>query len=104
LKTIQTCRNNGGSLPLEQSFYKVEPKNLVMSTFKKAEDKESYIMRLYNPTGECIEGEISLYANIKEAYLVNMNEEVLKELDVANQHSVHIKVESNKIVTIEFVL
>lgn len=104
LKIIQTCRNKGGILPLEQSFYKVEPKNLIMTTFKKAEDRDSYIMRLYNPTGDIIEGEICLYTDIKKANLVNLNEQVLKKLDVVNQHSVHIKVENNKIVTIEFIV
>ncbi|MBZ9686024.1 glycosyl hydrolase-related protein [Clostridium estertheticum] len=103
IKLIQTSRNEGGELPLECSFFSIDNEALVLSTFKKAEDSDAFILRVFNPSERTIEGRVNIYASIKEAHLVNLNEERLEALVVENNHTVKIIAEPNKIVTIEMV-
>lgn len=75
-----------------------------MSAFKKAEERNSFTLRLFNPADYAVEGRISIFAKIKEAYLNNMNEERLEVLTVNSSNGVDIKAASNEILTIEFVI
>lgn len=101
LKPVQTGRNSKGRLPLEHSFYSIEPANLIMSAFKKAEDRESTVLRVFNPTGKAIEGSISFHSGIKAAYLTNMNEERISSLSPAASNRLDVKVGANEILTVE---
>jgi len=93
----------GGELPKELSFVSVEPKEISLSTLKKAEKSDSLILRLFNPTEKEIEGEIKTFKDIKEAWITNLNEERREQLKV-NDKSVKVKFGHKKIVTIEIVL
>ncbi len=104
LRPIQTNKSEGGDLPLEHSFYSLEPSNLVMSSFKKAEDRDSYILRLFNPTGTKIDGKFSIHAAIKEAFTTDLDENRLEEVVVISDRDIELDIEGNKIVTIEVVL
>lgn len=90
-----------GGLPQEYSFFSIEPENLVLSAFKKSEDRDSYIMRLFNPTGKKIRGGIKFAVELKEAYLTNLNEERARKLQVEKNNRIGIEAGSNKIITIE---
>lgn len=103
VRLIQTSRNEG-TLPLEQGFLSIEPGNLVMSAFKKAEDRDSFILRAFNPTDGLLAGKVWFYGDIKEAYLTDLNENRIRELKVEDGHAVHIEAESCKIVTVEIAL
>lgn len=103
VKMFQISSNHQGSLPLEMSFFSIEPSNLVLSALKKAEDRNSIILRLFNPTDCSIEGQVKTHAIINEAYLTNLNEERTDSISVFEEHSIKIKADSNKIVTIELV-
>lgn len=103
LKPVQTCKHQGGDLPLQQSFFSVEPSELILSTFKKAEDRDSFILRLFNPADETIEGSIKVYAKIIEAYYTDLNEQRLENLPVIGQHSFAVKAKGNQIITLEIV-
>ncbi len=72
-------------------------KSLVLSALKKAEDRDSVIVRLYNPTEKEVSSMINLMKQPKCAYITNMNEERLSELDLSKP----IKVLKQKIITIE---
>ncbi|MBC7960859.1 MAG: alpha-mannosidase [Vallitaleaceae bacterium] len=101
LKLVQTGKHEGGKLPPENSFFAIEPQSLVMSTFKASEDRDSYILRLFNPTHEKVEGTIRLFAPIKAAYFTNLNEERMDESVEFDAHAIFVVAESNKILTIE---
>ncbi|MBC7958636.1 MAG: alpha-mannosidase [Vallitaleaceae bacterium] len=103
LKPIQTSKHKG-SLPLEQGFITVKPEELVVTAIKKAEDRESYIVRLFNPTEATLMGSIEVVSAIKEAFMTNLNEKRLEALSVKDAHKIELEVMSNKIVTVEFVL
>ena len=95
---MQTAAHSFGSVKPNTSLYKIESKDLVMSAFKKAEDRDTLIMRLFNPTDREISSLISLYKAPKKAYFTNMNEERQEEFDISKP----IKVAKHKIVTMEF--
>ena len=93
----------GGKLPKELSFISVEPKEIQLSSLKKAERSDSLILRLFNPTNMEIEGVIKTFKEIKEAWITNMNEERREQLEVKG-NSVKVKFGHKKIVTVEIVL
>jgi alpha-mannosidase len=42
---------HGGSLPAARSFVRIEPANLVLTTVKKAEDSNAWVLQWYDATG-----------------------------------------------------
>ena len=101
-KIVQTSRNKG-IMPLEHSFLSIKPSNLILSALKRSEDRNSYILRVFNPTGDKVHGNIAIFAGIKEAYITDLNEDRLESLAVEQEHSITIEVGGNKIVTLEFI-
>ena len=93
--------NQTGMLPPEASFYSVEPANLVVSAFKQAQDRETCILRVFNPTGETIKGKIRLKASLKGAYLTDLNETRMSPLELVDESTVAVDAVPGKIVTVE---
>ncbi len=93
----------GGELPKEMSFVSVEPKEISLSTLKRAEKSDSLVLRLFNPTEKEVEGTIKTFKDVKEAWITNMNEERREQLQVKG-NSVNVKFGHKKIITIEIVL
>ena len=92
----------GGELPKEMSFVSVEPKEISLSTMKRAEKRDSLILRLFNPTEKEVVGKVNFHKDIKEAWLTNMNEERRDEIKFEN-NSIVVNFGAKKIVTIEIV-
>ena len=91
-----------GDLSGEQSFITIESAELIVTAIKKAEDRDSLIVRFFNISSEDVhEARISV-AKITSARLVNLNEEPGNELIVEPEGAVRIDVPSKKMVTIEF--
>ncbi|MDD3402071.1 MAG: glycoside hydrolase family 38 C-terminal domain-containing protein [Hespellia sp.] len=95
-----------GELPEEQSFLRIEDRNLQLSAWKKCEDRESLILRVYNPTGQAIRTEISVtvpgMAPV-QVYLCNMNEERMEDTVTQTADGWIAEAESNEIQTYEIV-
>ena len=100
--TFQVSANphSKGDLPASASFFAVEPAGLVLSCFKKAEDRDSYIVRLFNPTAKTVTGTVRVPATVKKAWLTNLDERRLKPL-VCRNGTVKVTAGTNKIVTME---
>lgn len=101
LRLAQTGRHPG-YLPVRHSLFTIEPANLVLSALKKAEDRPTCILRLFNPTSETLNGELTFATPVAWARLTNLNEEPLDELPVHDRHQLRCPVQAAKIVTIEF--
>jgi len=67
---------NRGDLPGEYSFMEIKGNNLILSAFKKAEDSDAIVLRVFNPSERNLQGEVKFYKKIKTAHFINMNEEV----------------------------
>ncbi len=93
-----------GTLPKELSFVELSGKNLQMTAFKRAEDKEdTYVVRIFNPTDETVSGALKTYKPMTGAWLTNMNEE-RRETLTPSGNEITLEVGKKKIVTIEFAL
>lgn len=70
---------NQSTKPFESTSLLTFSENLILSCFKRAEDKENvYILRLFNPTGKNVNScRLSLNFKYKKAYFLNLNEEQL---------------------------
>lgn len=64
-----------GSLPYRFSFVEVKPENLILVVFKKAEDSNEIILRLFETKGERTKGVITLYKIPSAVKMVNLLEE-----------------------------
>jgi mannosylglycerate hydrolase len=96
----QISMNRGGDLPTTASHYAVDNDALILSSVKKAEDRESVILRLFNPTEETVEGAVRFGLPVTGAWRTNLIEERGEELDIADG-TVRLSVPKGKIVTIE---
>ena len=91
-----------GELPQECSFVTISEPRVAFSALKKAERDNAVILRVYNPTGELLEGvRIGFTAGCKAARLVNLNEETIEPLAM-EEGAVTMDIGPKKIVTIAF--
>ena len=63
------------SLPDKMDFISISAGNVVVSTFKKAEDDESLILRVYDIEGRDAEARLNLFFPVKSLETVNIIEE-----------------------------
>ena len=92
----QLSGGSNGDVKPNTGFVKLDSR-LVMSSLKKAEDRDTVIMRFYNPTEESVTSLIDIIRKPSAAYVTNLNEERIRMLDM----NLPITVEKQKIVTIE---
>ncbi len=91
-----------GWLPAGQgSLYAIEDPQVRFAAFKKAEDRETVVMRLYNPTDREQKTNLRFAAKIARAWLTDLNEERQSELRSADPHTVSVPLAPQKIVTVE---
>lgn len=94
------------SLPPEQGFLKVSDRNLQVSAFKKAEDRDSLILRVYNPTGQLVRAKVEINvpgAEVRQAVVCDMNEERTAEAQTVENGCFEASVAVNEIRTFELV-
>jgi len=94
---------HGGDLPKSLSFMSLEPAALALSAFKKAERSDSLVLRVYNPTSGDLEGRVSFWKEIEEAWLTNLNEERRQQLQPRGS-DLPLTVPAKKIMTLELVV
>ncbi|MCU0771121.1 MAG: glycosyl hydrolase-related protein [Verrucomicrobia bacterium] len=97
---VQTSPH-AGSLPHRLAFLEVQPDGVVVTALKQAEDRDSFILRLFNPGGASVTAVLRLTVPIREAFLTNLNEDRLEPLAVQDGCTVGTPVGPNKIVTLE---
>jgi alpha-mannosidase len=77
------ARMPGGTAPLRRSFARVEGDGAaVLSALKKADDRNSVIVRVFNPGAEDAEAAIGVGGQVTRAFAVNFLEERQQELTV----------------------
>ncbi|MBR3300812.1 MAG: alpha-mannosidase, partial [Clostridia bacterium] len=97
---MQTAAHKHGSIKPGESFYSLNNGKLIMSAFKKAEDRDTLIFRLFNPTDKTQKTELSFLKDIKKAYIINLNEERQGEIAVKDG-GISLSAGKSKIVTVE---
>lgn len=91
---------NGGKLPPHASLFAVEAPDFVVSCLKKSAERESCILRLFNPTAAARTGRIRLPETITGAWLTNLDEQRSAAIAVTD-HSITVTAGPRQILTIE---
>ena len=91
-----------GTLPMQASFYQLEAAEIMLSAIKKAQSRDSLVLRLYNPTAREINTTLSSLLPINAAFLLTLNEERVQEIAHANQQ-LKLTFPAKTILTVEIV-
>lgn len=84
LEQIFTKRPRNGDLPASDSFMQIDNDNVVVINFKKAENENGYILRVWNMSDETEKVKVSFnLMPIKSANLTNLAEE---DMDINLEH------------------
>ncbi len=98
---VQT-RKHDGKLPAGQSsLFEITNRSVRFSTLKKAENRETFIARIYNPTAEVQKTNIVFCAPIESAWQTNLNEERLEQIS-HSKNMIEIAIRPYQIMTVEF--
>ncbi len=95
---------HGGDLPMQMSFLQVTPSELVVTAIKKAEDRDSIIVRFFNIRDKQVHDACIKTQGTISARTTNLNEEPGRELLMDADGVVKLDVLARKIATIEFTL
>lgn len=76
---------HAGALPPAHSFVSIEPKQVVLAALKKAEDDESWIVRVYESAGSAVNANITLPFAASSVSEVNLIEWDDKPLPLSGQ-------------------
>ena len=71
-----------------------------MTAFKKGEDRDTAILRLFNTTGEAVTLTVELSPIFKSAKLTNLNEEPYADAEITDG-KITLDIGAKKIVTLE---
>lgn len=99
LEPCQFGRQSGKFAP-QHSFLQLEGKGLVLSSVKKAEDRDSVVVRLYNPTPHEVTGRLATTLDCHGARLVRMDESGGTPL-LFKKGAAELTVPAGKIYTVE---
>ncbi len=87
----------------QRSFIKIEPDSLLATAVKAAERSDSIIVRFFNTTEQPVSSGSLWVAGVKRAYRVNLNEERLNELPLADG-KIALNAGPKEIITVEIEL
>ncbi len=101
LRPVETNAHKGTLNSNQLSFFEITNSILRFSALKKAEDRDTFIVRIYNPTSQTQKGKLIFFKPIQKAWITNLNEEQEQELKIVKDNEVDFTVASYKIITIE---
>jgi mannosylglycerate hydrolase len=99
----QLAGGANGTLPPVCSFVSISNPSVILSAFKKAEDSDGLILRLFNPTKITQKTTVRFGLPPRAAYICNLNEETGTGIDFKNKE-LSLEIAQNKIVTIKLVM
>ena len=92
--------NSSGDLPSEFSFLKIHPNNILLSAFKKAEDSDELIIRVYETKGEETIAEMELFTGINKLKLVDLLEREEEDLPFS-ENKIILYIKPFEIITLK---
>jgi len=99
---VVVARGRGGQAPLERAFVRIDRRHgdVVLSALKRAEDRPTIIVRLFNPGDEPADAVVSFDPHVTRGYTVNFLEEREAELQMT-AGAVSLRLRPRQIQTIE---
>ena len=101
MRAWQTMGAENGVLPDAGSFCGISEPALVVSCLKRAEDRPTAILRVYNPTPREKTGEITFLFPLKAVWETDLNERRGKPLELQTRRTFRLSCPSNRILTFE---
>jgi len=98
-----TVEPHTGARPPQAAWLHVEGKNVVLSAVKHAEETDTLIVRLFNPSHEATEATIRLPVPLGEAARVDLQETQIEPLPLSDANSVRVALGPKQIVTVQLV-
>ncbi|TVQ73488.1 MAG: hypothetical protein EA363_03160, partial [Balneolaceae bacterium] len=110
VRLFQSGRTEGDIAP-GSSLLDIRPGELTFSALKKADGafvdehsrtgtRDRYVLRIYNPTEETVEGEVSLWFPVRSAAQVTMEEKHIRDLEVKNSRVIPVTLSSRQVMSI----
>ena len=96
---MRAVASHEGTISSQWSFVSIDCENVIVSAVKKAENGKGTIVRMYESYGQKNGAEITFGLDIKQAFLINLIEEDIKELAV-NSNAITIAFKPFEIQTI----
>lgn len=100
LPFVSIRRKDGAGLPMTGSFLSFEPRQLVLSAVKEAEDGEGTVVRVYNPTDQEISGVLRFAQAFREAWIAGLDEEKKERAVCPDAHTVSFHLSRYGIMTV----
>ena len=98
-RTIATTRHEGGPVT-EGSLVEVSGPAQI-SALKKAEDRASVILRLYNPLDEPVPTTVKLALPLRAAHYATLGEDLQESIPVAEDGTLSLEIPKKRIVTLD---
>jgi alpha-mannosidase len=98
-----TSIKKGVGQPESQGFVTLDKKNVLVSTLKRADDDDNYIIRLYEMEGQDTEVTVTFPFRLSKAWITDMIEETPREITVSG-NSLVLKIGHNAIETFKVAL
>ncbi len=96
---ISTTKHDG-TLPAAAEYVRFDSEYIRMTAFKKAEDRDTAILRLFNTTAETVTLTADISPVFQNARLTNLDEVTLSELTIQNGKLI-LEIPAKKILTVE---
>jgi alpha-mannosidase len=96
---VNPQKNVDADLNESMSFLRVQPENIIVSAFKKAENENGVVVRMYNLKEGESEVKLSFSEDFKKAWHTNLIEEKEKELNIKDKE-IRFKIGNQSIETI----
>lgn len=92
--------SNNGRLSESYSFVSVSDDGVIIETVKKAEKSDDIVVRMYESKDKRVKAAVSFGFDVKKAYITDMLENVISELEVKN-NTVDTELSNFEIITIK---
>ncbi len=110
VRLFQSGRTEGDIAP-GTSFLDIRPGELTFSALKKADGafvdeqgrtgtRDRYVLRVFNPTEETVEGEVALWFPVRRAAQVTMEEKHVRDLEVKDSRVISVTLASRQVMSI----
>jgi len=101
LKSATTTIHTG-NLPPNLSFIRSDNQDFILTAIKLSEKEDNLTVRGFNRLPTQIEVNLKLWRPFKHAYLVSLEENIIREIMISSEGLLHMIVENNKIITLKF--
>ncbi|HCV44262.1 MAG TPA: hypothetical protein DGH68_12310, partial [Bacteroidetes bacterium] len=89
-----------GSLPLSRSLASLAPSNLILTSIKKAEDSDAWVIQWYDASGQNTDAQLTLPQRPKKVLMTNFLEEDGEPI-LTNGNTVTVRTKKNSITTVK---